>query len=87
MHATHAQFVEHGFALPAAANGITNSARRKNGQLWKNADARIATATHNAGVRFCFARKYAKQRALTAAIEANDPEAITGGQGDGHIVK
>jgi hypothetical protein len=87
MHATHAQLVEHGFALPAAANGIANCARGKNWELRQNTDASIATTTHNSGVWFCFTRKNAEQCALAAAIEANHSETIASRQRDGHVVE
>ena len=81
-HGTHAQLVEHCFALPTAAHCIAHGAWRQHGQLWQHPNSRVASAAHHTSIRFIFSRENAQQRALAAAVQADHSQSIAGAHGD-----
>ncbi len=88
--AAHAQARQHRFALPlvtieAVAHRGAHGARRQHRELGQRADPSVAAAAHDARLGFAVAAHHREQRALAAAVETDDADAVAVVEGEREI--
>ena len=89
-HVAHAEARQHRFALPlltieAVAHRGAHGAGRQHRELGQRADPGVAAAAHDARLGLAVAAHHREQRALAAAVETDDADAVAVAEGEREI--